>query len=277
MNSSIKDKTIKFNLIAPSLEHISENEWNELFKKYNINLEIKYGYPDNKNDLLVLVDYAMFNYNTEFKNVIGWIVESPAILEYFNTGFFDRLNKIESQFLFIYTHDKKLVESSFKYKFFPYNDAWIKDNQIVEKSKLTSYILSHKKWTDGHLLRHKILENLPINMDVFDNITDKRIGLNDYYYSLTIENCKKDYYYSEKIIDCFKTKTIPIYWGCPSIGNFFDINGIITFDTIEELNSILKNISIEQYNLKLKSVEKNYQLVYNMHTFFQYFINYDKL
>lgn len=277
MNSSIKDKTIKFNLIAPSLSHISETEWNSLFKKYDINLEIKYGYPSSVDDLLILVDYAMLDFNREFKNVIGWIVESPAILEYFNSGFFDRLKKIENQFVCIYTHDKKLLESSSKYKFFPYNDAWIKDNQIIEKYKLISYILSHKKWTEGHLLRHKILENLPTNIDVFDNINDKRLGLNDYYYSLTIENCKSDYYYSEKIIDCFKTKTIPIYWGCPSIGNFFDINGIITFDTIEELNSILKNISIEQYNSKLKSVEKNYQLVYNMNTFFKYFENYDKL
>lgn len=272
---------MKFNVIAPSLNHISDSYWNELFKKYNINLKIKYGYPDNKNDLLILVDYALLDYNRDFKNVRGWILESPAILEYFKSGFFDKVKEIENQFECIYTHNRKLLESSNIYKFFPVNDAWIIHNQVVEKSKLISFIVSDKKWTDGHQLRHKILEKLPIKMDIFGrNINDidiKEKGLNDYYFSLVIENCKEDYYYTEKIIDCFKTKTIPIYWGCPSIGNFFDRNGIITFDTLEELNNILLNISINEYNLRLKSIETNYELVSSINTPFKYFEKYDKL
>ena len=264
-----------FNIIAPSLSHISESEWNDLFKKYNINLQIKYGYPDNNNDLLILVDCAMFDYDKNFKNVRGLILESSAILEYLTPGFFNRVKEIENEFICIYTHDKKLLDSSNRYKFFPVNEAWIKDNQIVEKSKLISFIVSDKKWTIGHQLRHKILENLPIEMDVFgrnvNEIDTKEKGLNDYYFSLTLENCKQDYYYTEKILDCFKTKTIPIYWGCPSIGDFFDINGIIIFDTLEELDNILSNISIEQYNSKLISVENNYRLVFNINTFFKYF------
>lgn len=273
---------MKFNIITPSLSHINESEWNKLFKKYNINLEIRYGYPDNKNDLLILVDNAMFDYDKNYKNVRGWILESPAILEYFNPGFFDKVKKIENQFKYIYTHNRNLLESSHIYKFFPVNDTWIKENQIVEKSKLISFIVSDKKWTVGHQLRHKILENMPIKIDVFGrNINDidfKEKGLNDYYYSLILENCKEDYYYTEKILDCFKTKTIPIYWGCPSICNFFDINGIITFDNIVELNNILINISIEQYNSMLKSIENNYKLVSDINTQFKYFENYhDKL
>lgn len=272
---------MKFNIITTSLNHISDSDWNELFKKYNINLEIKYGYPDNKNDPLVLVDCAMFNYNKEFKNVRGWILESPAILEYFNPGFFSKVKEIENQFKCIYTHNKDLLESSDIYKFFPVNDVWIKENKVIEKSKLISFIVSDKKWTVGHQLRHKILENMPIKIDVFgrniNHIDLKEKGLNDYYFSLVLENCKEDYYYTEKILDCFKTKTIPVYWGCPSIGNFFDINGIITFDNIEELNNILGNISIEKYNSILKSVENNYKSVFNMNTFFKYFENYDKL
>lgn len=273
---------MKFNIIAPSLNHISDSEWNELFKKYNINLEIKFGYPDDKNDILVLVDEAMIDYNTEFKNVRGWILESPAILEYFKPGFFDKVKEIQNQFKCIYTHNRKLLESSNIYKFFPVNDAWIIHNQVVEKSKLISFIVSDKKWTAGHKFRHEILNNLTTIIDIFgrniNNIDIKEKALNDYYFSLTVENCKEDYYYTEKIIDCFKTKTIPIYWGCPSIGNFFDANGIITFNTIEELNNILLNISIDEYNLRLKSIETNYRLVSSITTQFKYFENYyDKL
>lgn len=265
----------KFNLIAPNLTHVSENEWNSLFKKYNINIEIKYGYPDNVEDLLIVTDSSIIDYDKKFKNVVGWIIESPAILEYLNPNFFNELKKVENNFKYIYTHNKKLLDYSSIYKFFPYQDTWIKENQIVNKSKLISFIVSDKQLTAGHILRHEILKKLPIKMDIFGrNIFDidkKEYGLNDYYFSLVIENCKEDYYYTEKILDCFKTKTIPIYWGCPSIGNFFDINGIITFDNIEELNNILINISIEQYNSMLKSVENNYKFAYNINTFFKYF------
>jgi hypothetical protein len=72
-----------------------------------------------------------------------------------------------------------------------------------------------------------------------------------------MENCKKDYYFTEKLIDCFRTKTIPIYWGCPSIGTFFDVNGILTFNTVEELKSILLNLTNEYYYSKIKSIEFN--------------------
>ena len=55
------------------------------------------------------------------------------------------------------------------------------------------------------------------------------------------------------------TGTIPIYWGCPSIGDFFDINGIITFNTIDELNIILNSIDGE-YEKRIKYININYEL-----------------
>jgi hypothetical protein len=35
-------------------------------------------------------------------------------------------------------------------------------------------------------------------------------------------------YFSEKITDCILNKTSPIYWGCSNIGDFFNMDGIIT-------------------------------------------------
>ena len=55
------------------------------------------------------------------------------------------------------------------------------------------------------------------------------------------------------------TGTIPIYWGCPSIGNFFDTNGIITFNTVEELQEILNNLE-GVYESKIDSVKTNFNL-----------------
>jgi thermostable 8-oxoguanine DNA glycosylase len=82
-------------------------------------------------------------------------------------------------------------------------------------------------------------------------------------FSITIENCKKDFYFSEKLIDCFITGTIPIYWGCPSIGNFFNEKGIIVFNNIDDLKDILKDIDKKYYDERKKYILENYEISKN--------------
>ena len=79
-------------------------------------------------------------------------------------------------------------------------------------------------------------------------------------FHVAIENTKNVNYFTEKIIDAFLTKTIHIYRGCPNIGEFFDINGIITFDTEIELIDILKDLIEEDYWGRKQSIETNYNL-----------------
>ena len=73
------------------------------------------------------------------------------------------------------------------------------------------------------------------------------------------ENIKENNWFTEKIIDSFLTKTIPIYWGCPNFNNYFDPNGYITFDTIEQLAEIVNNLTPEYYYDRLDIIEKNYK------------------
>ena len=102
------------------------------------------------------------------------------------------------------------------------------------------------------------------NIDIYGNgynpIKNKIEGLKDYCFSIVIENTKEDYYFTEKLIDCFVTGTIPIYWGCPSISDFFDINGIICFNSLEDLHNILDNLTVELYNSKIEHIKNNYLL-----------------
>jgi hypothetical protein len=55
------------------------------------------------------------------------------------------------------------------------------------------------------------------------------------------------------------TGTIPIYWGCPSIGDFFDTNGMLIFDTLDELQSTMNNLNKELYDSKLESIKHNFE------------------
>ena len=87
---------------------------------------------------------------------------------------------------------------------------------------------------------------------------NKKDGLEKYKFSIVIENSIQDTYFTEKIIDCFATKTVPIYYGTSKIANFFDKDGIISFNTVEELKEILDDLSDKDYEKMSKGIEKNF-------------------
>ena len=152
------------------------------------------------------------------------------------------------------------------YRFIPSGGCWIKseDQKIYEKSKLISIIASWKTQLIGHKLRHQVISTFRNKMDVFGNgyvkIPHKIDGHRDYMFSVVIENSKRDYYFTEKLIDCLMTGTVPIYWGCPSIGNFFNIKGFIVVDDINDIGSALNNVTPEMYN-EMKTLYKRKILI----------------
>jgi hypothetical protein len=76
-------------------------------------------------------------------------------------------------------------------------------------------------------------------------------------YHICIENTSHENYFTEKIIDCFLFRTIPIYFGCPNIGDFFDKTGIVTFDSIDELIFLTEYLDEQFYESKIVSIHKN--------------------
>lgn len=188
----------------------------------------------------------------------AWLIESPSITpmayEYIKNNYY--------KFDLIFTFDKELLSISDKFILVPYGGCWIdeSDRNIYNKSKLISVILSSKKTTDGHKLRHQIINEIP-NIDIYgftNPIENKITALKDYMFTIVIENHKKDYYFTEKLIDSFITGTIPIYWGCPSINKFFDTNGMLIFNDINELKNIINNLTSDLYHQKLKYINYNF-------------------
>ncbi len=128
--------------------------------------------------------------------------------------------------------------------------------------------------TYGQSMRHEILsresEITNIPKKFFQtygdrhNIEDARIGkeevFGDSQYGIAIENFSNKGYFSEKILDCFLLKTIPIYWGCSNIGDFFNTEGIIQFQNVDDLIEKINNIDPMHYdnNWVQSAVEENY-------------------
>jgi hypothetical protein len=81
-------------------------------------------------------------------------------------------------------------------------------------------------------------------------------------FHVAVENVKANNWYTEKIGEAFSTKTLPIYWGCPNIGEFYDSRGIITFETKEELIDIINNLTPELYYELKPYIDYNYEVAF---------------
>ena len=74
-----------------------------------------------------------------------------------------------------------------------------------------------------------------------------KLLLFDWMFHIAIENVSRDDYFTEKLLDCFLTRTVPIYWGCPNISNYFDAEGIIHINTLNN-NGALASEGSNTYN-----------------------------
>ena len=96
----------------------------------------------------------------------------------------------------------------------------------------------------------------------------KNCLFDDFQFSIVIENSQQENYFTEKIIDCLITKTIPIYWGCPNISDFFDTTGWLFFDSFEILLQQIQNLDETYYEKFINIINKNYQLALKNKNFY---------
>jgi len=230
----------------------------------------------NDGDIVVFTDLSL-NEVFKFKNLkikkIAWLLESPVIVNQ------NSILNLVDEFDEIFTFREDFLNLNNKFKFVPYHCSWIQyeNRNVYEKNKNLSIIVSEKKQTEGHILRHQIVERYKKDIDIYGRgykfVSDKLDALKDYRFSIVVENTKKNYYFTEKLLDCFVTGTIPIYWGCPKIGDFFNEKGIITFNNIDELNEIIINLSDDKYKEMLSYAHENFLLTNKYKTPEDFFYN----
>lgn len=172
-------------------------------------------------------------------------------------------------FEYIFTHDSELLELP-QSRLLLWGDVWIDTDS--KKTKGISICTSYKNWCSLHNARLELaryFENGDI-VDVFfgdwnnpkiPNINPKDY-LEEYKFSIVIENDIDEYWYTEKILNCFATKTIPIYVGATRIGDVFNIDGIIQVDNWKVIPEMVKTLNIDaEYEKRLSAIEDNYNRV----------------
>jgi acetyltransferase-like isoleucine patch superfamily enzyme len=167
------------------------------------------------------------------------------------------------------TWNEQLLGNGANVAFMPFGDCWIapEDRGVRTKTKSVSIIASDKRFLPGHELRHAVVETYGSRLDgVFGRgyvpVENKIEALGDYRYTVVIENVRRNWWFTEKLIDAFVTGTVPIYWGCPDIGRFFDPEGMIIVESLEDVGRALDNLSEEDWERRRPAIERNMQLAH---------------
>ena len=222
---------------------------------YQISKYFEWDRTSYNNEVVIFTDNMLGLVDNKAKIKIAWLLESYGISKNQHDWIKNNFNKFD----FIFTHDKELLKIDDKFKFVAHCGCWIKpeDQKKYEKNKNISIIASSKNFLEGHILRHSCINEIN-QIDVYgrgyNTIDYKLDGLKDYRYSVSIENVKRDYYFTEKLIDCFRTFTIPIYWGCPSIKDFFNTDGMILIDSINDIKKFIGSNDLEKYYNERKDI-----------------------
>ena len=250
------------NMLSNNFSHASCSTW---YKKAK---NITWDFGARNNPISVYIDggmYSGFDDKNDGKLKFLWILESKQYDGGTTENAKNNLDRIIETYEQVWTHSDELINLHPVFKWTPAYGTYIEDFGIHPKTKLLSMITSDKQTTPQHKFRYKFATDNKDKMDLFGRgfkeIQKKEEGLNDYMFSVAIENDTYDTYFTEKILDCFATGTIPVYKGTRKVIEHFNSDGIIFLDDIN-----LGDLTSDLYHSKMESIKDNFERVKSLDT-----------
>lgn len=192
---------------------------------------------------------------------IGWLHEGKEL----HPENYAAAPGVLDRFDYILTYDETLLKLDPRFIQIIRGGSWVplSEWRLAPKSRLVSMILSDKHQTSGHRLRWEIADRWPSNtIDYFGARgqkfgTVKAIPYESACFAIVVEACRENNFFSEHLLDALAFGTIPVYWGCPNIGDYFSRSGFLCFETPEELAEILPRLNEHVYEGMRASAEWN--------------------
>lgn len=224
-----------------------------------------------------LIDKSIKNYFINFTESINLSDSREKIIKYANL------------FDLIFTTDKYLLDRLDNTVFMPLGVSWINGSVVEgtnvldkikqglgEKEFSVSYLMTNKRGNSNYNIRWEFWNNkdkIKTPTNFYDSnfspvgyerklpgdlISDKYVLYNSMY-NISFENLNPDEEnFSQRLIDCFLTKTIPVYKGYIGIEKYFNTKGMILFQTADELFEKVNKLTPEFYYENLDAIEDNY-------------------
>jgi len=150
----------------------------------------------------------------------------------------------------------------------------------INKVGSVSNITSGRFNNTGHRLRRELWKRkneikypknfwlssqVPYNIDnegyptlEFGKWHKEKIMVSKYHIAIDTED---KYFNSEKLIDCFLTKTVPLYWGAKWYESEFDTSGIIHCEDVDNIIYKTNTLPMQSfYANNIKAIEFNYKI-----------------
>ncbi|MEQ9260514.1 MAG: hypothetical protein RIG84_15615 [Roseovarius sp.] len=192
---------------------------------------------------------------------VSILMAEPAAI---HRAYHRKVARIARRFHRVLSYDEALLARLPNGVFFPYGSTWVPGWRDLDltKSAMCSLIASSKRSQEGHQLRHGIAEaarreglDVAVMGQGYRPFGEKSEGLAPFRYSVVIENVRERNCFTEKLIDALLCRTVPIYWGCPNIGDFMDPSGMILCETEAEIRAALRTMSEADYAARLPGLE----------------------
>ena len=183
----------------------------------------------------------------------AFLVESP------NEPHFQFFPDLDREFVAVLTHHRPFLRLGGPYRQLDYGTRWVPAGDPgaiadgVPKSANLSFFGSVRHPDRfGYGLRAEVAAACALRgVDCFGrglkSVPEKADGITPYRFSVAMENTRAAGYYTEKLIDCLECGTVPVYWGDPTIGEWLDPRGVVTFGTLEELLNLLPTFTPARY------------------------------
>jgi hypothetical protein len=230
------------------------------------NILVEYSKP-----IEIFVDSLQgFNSNSESFKIL-WVKEAEEISRFKQIAIDNHKN-----FDAVLAYDEDVLQKCPNAHFMAFGTTWVHGFNLDKPKKFqVSHLTGFKDLTEGHLLRKKVhykQQNITIPKDfyisqhggvenAFDNkhLGDSKNPLFESQFHICIENSKQKNFFTEKLIDCFITKTVPIYYGCENIEEYFDTEGMLFIKDFKDTIKVCNDLNEETYQKMLPHIEVNYR------------------
>lgn len=237
-----------------------------------------------RSDTLICVNRGIIEYlmnpqiRNYYKDVYIWLIESPEIDYHIYSVVGSSLSNLKKVCRAGFVSDSQLLEQMRGF-FYPVSIGTISDSRELDFPKDINSITqpvklfcSSKVMCLNHRLRLSLgryfsKKNSDFNFCLVDTTIQTKYPslqaqMADCLFSVVIENLADPFYFTEKIIGCFASRTVPILYGsCLPEINGLDINGILMFKSINDLELLINSCNIWKYIELSLSVEHNYKLI----------------
>lgn len=209
------------------------------------------------------------------------ILEEPKKGDLFRWG-------IDKDNMHLYTHlltfhDEILLSNS-KAQLFHFPNTWVRDYFPIKEFSVSTVVggknvptleghgLRHQLWNHRHLINipkrfylsgsaknaHKFVPWKSVNYKGQLVLGASKEPLFDSMFHIAIENTSIANYFSEKLLDCFRTYTVPIYYGCTNIEDYFEGEGILQVHNVQEMVDVCNSLTADTYDGLYWAMEQNY-------------------